>query len=90
MTGCGWQGEDHELVAALPEALRRAVGELRPTGPINLNGTLEFAKSGPDAPLESGWDVDLYLHQASLQVGPKLENIFGCVRFYGSSQRTAV
>lgn len=79
-------GEDQELVAALPEALRRAVGEIRPTGPINLNGTLEFAKSGPEAPLESGWDVDLYLHQASLQAGPKLENIFGCVRFYGSSR----
>jgi hypothetical protein len=79
------QGEDQELVAALPGVLRRAIGELRPTGPINLTGALRFGKAGPGAPLEAGWNVDLLLHQASLQVGPKLENIFGCVRLRGSS-----
>ena len=80
------QGEDHELVAALPEALRRAVAELRPTGPINMKGSyLDFSKSGPDAVLATAWDVDLFLHQASLQAGPRFENIFGCVRLRGSS-----
>jgi hypothetical protein len=80
------EGEDHELVAALPAALRRAVGELRPTGPIYLKGRLDFAKRDKAAPLQTGWDVDLFLHQASLQVGPRLDNIFGCVRLQGSSQ----
>ena len=79
------QGEDHELVAALPEALRRAVTELKPGGPINLKGNLDFAKQRPDAPLYVGWNVDLMMHQGSLQAGPRLENIFGRVRLAGSS-----
>jgi hypothetical protein len=79
-------GEDYELVAALPESLRRAVGELRPTGPMNLKGVVEFAKAHPQAPLQTTWDVDLFLHRASLQVGPRLDNVFGAVRLQGSSQ----
>ena len=41
-------GEDQELVAALPEALRRAVTELKPGGPINLQwrGRLVEAAAG--------------------------------------------
>ena len=77
--------EDHELVAALPAALRRAVGELRPDGPINMVGDVEFSKSAPNAPLQAAWDVDLFLHQAGLQVGPRLDNVFGAVRLKGSS-----
>ncbi len=80
------QGDDHELVAALPEALRHAIAELRPTGPINLKGNLDFSKAAPGAPLRTGWDVELYLNQASLQVGPKVENIFGCVRLQGAAE----
>jgi hypothetical protein len=78
-------GEDHELEAALPEALRRAVTELKPGGSINLKGAVDFSKRSPDAPLQTGWDVDLFLHQSSLQAGPKLENIFGRVRLTGWS-----
>jgi hypothetical protein len=81
-------GEDHELEAALPDALKRAIAELKPTGPINVTGALEFAKSAPDAPLHAGWDVDLTLTQASLQAGPKLENIFGKVRLTGAADGT--
>jgi hypothetical protein len=36
--------------------------------------------------LQTTWDVDLFLHQASLQVGPRLNNIFGSVRLEGTSQ----
>ncbi len=47
-------GEDHELVAALPEALRRAVTELSRTGPINLKGKLWTLPSATRAaPLET-------------------------------------
>ncbi len=78
-------GGDQELVAALPAALRGAVAELRPTGPINLMGILEFSKDAVEAPLRTGWDVDLFLHQTSLQVGPQLDNVFGAVRLRGGS-----
>ncbi len=81
-------GEDHELEAALPEALKRAITELKPAGPINLKGAVDFSKRAPDAPLHTGWDVDLFLNQASLQAGPKLENIFGRVRLTGSADGT--
>lgn len=79
------QGEDRDLTSALPEALRKAIGELKPTGLINLRGAIDLAKSTPDAPLYVGWDVELFLYQSSLQVGPKLENIFGSVQFTGSA-----
>jgi hypothetical protein len=76
---------DRELVAALPLALRRAVNEMKPTGPMNLKGALDFSKQAPDAALNAGWDVDLMMHQGSLQAGPRLDNIFGRVRLRGSS-----
>lgn len=76
-------GEDHELEAALPPALKRAIAELKPSGAINLKGAVNFSKRGPDAPLHTGWDVDLFLNQGSLQAGPKLENISGGVRLTG-------
>ncbi len=78
-------GDDRELVSALPAALRQAVAELRPTGPINLKGMIEFSKTGIQAPLQSLWDVGLYLHQASLRVGPQINNVFGAVHLQGSS-----
>jgi hypothetical protein len=82
------QGEDPELIAALPKPLKRAVAELRPTGPINLKGTLQFAKHTPQEPVSMAWDVELFLNRASLQVGPKLENIFGSVQLAGTSDGT--
>jgi hypothetical protein len=82
------QGEDPELLAALPKPLRRAIGELRPSGPINLKGVLEFGKRGPNEPLVTGWNVEVFLTRSSVQVGPKLENVFGCVSLAGTSDGT--
>jgi hypothetical protein len=79
-------GEDHELEAALPAALKRAVAELRPKSPINLTGAVNLAKAGPAAPLRTSWNVNLFLHEATLQVGPALDNIFGRVQLVGSSE----
>ncbi len=81
-------GDDHELEAALPAALKRAVAELRPKSPLNLTGAVSFAKAGPTAPLHTNWNVNLFLHDGSLQVGPPLENIFGRVQLTGSSDGT--
>ncbi len=82
------RGEDHDLETALPEALRRAITELKPGGPINLQGAVDFAKFSADGPLQTSWDVDVRMHQGSLQAGPKLENIFGLVRLTGSANGT--
>lgn len=79
------QGEDHELEAALPEALKRAVLELKPTGAIDVRGAVEFAKQNPNAPLHTGWDVNLFLFQNTIQAGPRLENLFGRVRLTGAA-----
>jgi hypothetical protein len=78
-------GDDHELATALPVVLRRAVTELKPGGSVNLKGDIAFAKARPDAPLHAEWNVDLMIHQGSLQAGPLLESIFGRVRLQGSS-----
>jgi hypothetical protein len=78
-------GQDHALLAALPAPLKRAVQELKPSEPVNLVGAVNFAKQGPAVPLFAAWDVKLTMHRGSLQVGPKLENIFGCVRLRGSA-----
>jgi hypothetical protein len=78
---------DRDVVAALPERLRRAVMELNPTGPMSLRGKLLLAGSGqPGDPLKTNWDLDLYLHQANLNAGVLLEDVRGNVRLTGSSR----
>ncbi len=37
---------DRELTQALPERLRQAVEELKPTGPLSLSGNLDFKQTG--------------------------------------------
>ncbi len=78
-------GEDRELVAALPAALKHAVAELKPKGAINFEGNVDLKKPRPEVPLAAGWDVNVFLHKASLQVGPLLENIDGRIRLTGGS-----
>jgi hypothetical protein len=75
---------DHELVAALPEGLKRLVGELKPSGALSLHGNVEFAKQNAGAALESSWDVTFDVQQAALDAGVKLENLFGSVNLNGS------
>jgi hypothetical protein len=76
---------DHELIAALPEALKRVVGELKPSGAINVRGNVDFSKSGdPNALLESSWDVIFDAQQAALDAGIRLENLYGGVKLAGS------
>ncbi len=75
---------DHDLLAALPEGLRRIVGELKPAGGIALRGQVEFTKAGTQAPLESAWDVVFDVHQGALDAGLKLENLYGSVKLAGA------
>jgi len=74
---------DHELIAALPGALKRAVAEIKPTGMINMRGEIDFLKPVAGA-LRSSWDTAFNLQQSSLDCGLKLENVFGGVRLRGS------
>ncbi len=75
---------DHELLAALPEGLKRVVGELKPAGGLGLRGQVEFVKAGKaGAPLESAWDVIFDVHQGAIDAGVKLENLYGSVKLAG-------
>ncbi len=76
---------DHELMAALPEGLRRIVAELKPTGGFNLHGNVQFSKSGaPDALLQAAWDGSIVADRASLDTGLKLDNVWGRVNLAGA------
>ena len=70
---------DRELIQALPERLRKAVLELRPTGPMNIAGSFDLERTGrPFEPLRSRWDMRLGLQQSNLQLGGILaENVHG-------------
>ena len=78
---------DRELVQALPAFLKKTVGELSPTGPFYLRGgpgAVSFQRHGnPEDPLTSKWDLDLGFHQASIEFGPRLENLHGVVHLAG-------
>jgi hypothetical protein len=75
---------DRDLFAALPDGLKKIVGDLRPTGPVHLNGALELARASPAAPLKADWDLHFDFSQASLNAGVTLENIDGGVALKGS------
>ena len=75
---------NHELIAALPTGLKRLVGDLKPTGAINLRGGVDFSKKDADAPLESAWDAELVTQHTSLDAGVRLENVCGSARLTGA------
>ncbi len=76
---------DRDLRLALPVALRQAAIEISPEGPINLAGFLEFHRAAhPSAPMTARWNLDLFMHGNSIQVGKPLENIFGRVGLQGN------
>ncbi len=79
-----------DLMVALPPKLQKLIESLKPTGgSFGLyNGTLLFSKSR-DAitEIDSRWDVTLDCHQADLQVGLDLRNVFGSVRLKGANER---
>ena len=82
-------GEDHELEAALPAALKRAVAELRPSGPINLTAPGRFCQDRARRPAagQLGCRRGFAPRQPASRA-QELENIFGRVRLIGSSDGT--
>ncbi len=76
---------NRRLLQALPEHLQRIVTALNPTGPINLHGTLSFARAaGSNAPVTSQWNVGIDFHQTRADVGLRVENLNGGVQLAGS------
>ena len=75
---------DRDLTQALPGRLKKALLELKPGGPMNLAGSFDL-EPGPGVgdPVQSRWDVQLGLHQGSLDCGVKLQNIHGRMRLVG-------
>ncbi len=75
---------DRDLVQALPERLKKGLLAIRPSGPVNLRGSVGFSRSGePQSPLASQWDLELYFHRASVDFGVRLENMHGGIRLVG-------
>lgn len=82
---------DRELVQALGNGrLKKLIGDLQPTGPVNLRGAnvrggnLVIAKGGdPDAPITSSWNLKVFLAGNSLDFGVTLERLSGAVAIKG-------
>lgn len=82
---------NRDLLKALPDRLRQALTELKPSGAINVHGTLGFARGpDPDAPIDADWDLNLNFHGNSIEPGVRLENLFGAVRLKGSYRAGSV
>ncbi|OHB83021.1 MAG: hypothetical protein A2V98_19115 [Planctomycetes bacterium RBG_16_64_12] len=76
---------DRELIEALPGQLKVAVEELRPSGPLNLQGTLQLAHQGDAAdPVTSQWNLQFIFNQGTIDVGVRLENLNGGVTLAGT------
>lgn len=76
--------EDRELIQALPGRLKKAIVELKPTGPVSLRGSfgLEGGAQVGD-PVRSRWDLAIGFCQGSIDCGVKLENLNGNLTLKG-------
>jgi hypothetical protein len=72
-----------DLLTALPPGLKQVVAQLRPTGPINVDGAFDLIRDGPDLPVRTGWNVEFNLVQSTIHAGPLLENVNGAIRLRG-------
>jgi hypothetical protein len=77
---------DHDLLTALPPTLKRGISQIKPSGPVNLRGSVTFARPGSlNAELQTQWDVVADLMQNHIDCGERFEHLFGSVRLMGSS-----
>ncbi len=76
---------DRDLFVALPDKLKKVVADLRPTGPIQMDGELELSRVSPTSPLQANWkNLTFDLRQASIEAGVTLDNIDGSVSLTGT------
>ena len=75
---------DRDFIPAIPDRLKRALVDLKPSGAVNLRGTFELASMrGPSEPLQSRWDLALGLQQCAVDCGQRLENVSGSLTLCG-------
>jgi len=78
------QLEDRDFMQAVPSRLRQAIAALKPTGGVHLRGALAVeGGSGPSDPVRSNWDLEIVMHQGTLDCGAKLEDIYGSLTLVG-------
>jgi hypothetical protein len=72
------------MLAALPQRLRKAVLALNPTGLMNLRGSLNvYGAAGSPHPPEASWDTEIQFRGGTLDAGVQLENLEGSIRLVG-------
>ncbi|MCE5268612.1 MAG: AsmA-like C-terminal region-containing protein [Planctomycetaceae bacterium] len=76
---------DRELIAALPDRLRRTATTLSLTGLMNLRGSIDLDhRGGPTEPARWQWDLGVGLQQAGLRCGGlSFDNVCGEVSLVG-------
>ena len=80
------QPSDRELFAALPDAMKHAVTQLKPSGPVNLHGDVLFARGDrPQSPLRTKWNLDLLATQLNVDAGVRLEQASGKIHLQGEA-----
>ena len=89
---------DRDLIVALPLKLRKAVDQLRPTGSVSINGTLDFRGDSPplmangqpaavpgECRVQSEWrDLHVDMEQGTLHAGVEVKNIHNGGVFSGN------
>ncbi len=87
LTADGLRPDDRNLIQALPPRLKKAIIELKPSGPINLHGELALeGGAGLGNAVRSRWDLTVIFRPAAgIDYGVKLENLSGSVRLAGAS-----
>lgn len=76
-----------DLFRALPQQLKQAVENLRPSGAVNLQGSIDLrGDSGRPVPTLITWDMTAQLHDVSIEPGIALERMSGAVTCQGRSE----
>jgi hypothetical protein len=69
---------DRELTQALPNRIRKSLGGLNSSGPVNLRGWLELEHGGQQLdPIRSRWDLVIGFQGGSIDCGISLQNLCG-------------
>ena len=69
---------DRDLMQALPPHLKKAITDMRLSGPVSIRGVIDLASSGkPNDPLRAAWNVECDLQQVGMAYNLPLENING-------------
>ncbi|MEK6239254.1 MAG: hypothetical protein N2C14_31435, partial [Planctomycetales bacterium] len=81
---------DPELFQALPSEMKSAVESLQPTGPVNLQGSLQFAgDADPESPVQANWNLTLQLQGVNVGSDVALRNMHGEISVQGVSDGKA-